>query len=357
MRAGPVRIAGAGPAGLSAAFSLARAGIAVEVRERRSVVGGRFRGCVHGIENWSTEQDFSERLGEWALDLSSSLTPCHELLLCNEQTSRRIRSSVPLFYLVSRGPDESSLEAALLRRARDAGADVRLGTSFPPGCVDLDATGPSSSRRVCMEAGIKFRTRSPDLAAALVVRSATPAGYAYLLIRSGVGSLCVVRFDGKTVVREQLRECERWFRRHVSFDVEHAKASAGYGTFSLHPELQAGASFCIGEAAGLQDFLWGFGIRRALESGALAARCLLEASHYPSLARREFELPDRASVVNRYLWDKTAALGFRPYVSLMGRHEDVRAALRRSTRQRLIHKLLYPLASARLARRFPRLGL
>jgi flavin-dependent dehydrogenase len=350
-----VRIAGAGPAGLCAAVILARAGARVEVRERRSEVGGRFRGCVHGIENWSSNEDFADRLRSWGVDLSEALTPCHELLLCNGQTSQRIESKSPLFYLVSRGPDPKSLEAALLDRARDAGADVQFRATFAQGCVDVDATGPVSSRRVCVEAGIKFQTRSADMAAALVERGATPAGYAYLLVRAGTGTLSAVRFDGQSVSRDQVVKCERIFRQHVELQMDHARPSAGYGSFSLHPQLERAATWCVGEAAGLQDFVWGFGIRRALESAALAARCALSSTPYANLARREFDLPDRASVLNRYLWDATAAIGFRAYVNLLCRRGDPREALRRATRQRMIHRLCYPLFGSALRRRYPHL--
>ncbi|HVZ31863.1 MAG TPA: FAD-dependent monooxygenase, partial [Polyangiaceae bacterium] len=208
-RSKQVRIAGAGPAGLSAALVLARAGISVEVRERCSFVGARFRDSVHGIENWTSEDGFAERLRGWGLDLGRTLTPCHELLLCNDGACRRVRFRSPLFYLVVRGPDPGYLEAELLRGAREAGATIKFGDAFTEGEVDLDATGPASARRVCVEVGIKFRTGAPNLAVGLISARATPAGYAYLLIHEGRASLCAVRFDGQSVDQAQLRECER----------------------------------------------------------------------------------------------------------------------------------------------------
>jgi hypothetical protein len=356
-RSKQVRIAGAGPAGLAAALVLARAGVSVELRERRSFVGARFRDSVHGVENWTSEDGFAERLQNWGLDLGRTLTPCHELLLCNDRACRRVRFRSPLFYLVVRGPDPGCLEAELLRGARAAGATIKFGDAFAEGEVDLDATGPASARRVCVEVGIKFRTRAPNLAVGLISARVTPAGYAYLLIHEGRASLCAVRFDGESVAQAQLRECERLLRLHVSFDVQNPRPSAGYGTFCLHPQFVRGASWCIGESAGLQDFVWGFGIRRALESGALAARAWLSGEDYPAAARVAFGIPDRASVVNRLLWDCTAARGFRPYVGLLCRGGDMREALRSATRPRLIHRLAYPFARGYAQRRFPHLEL
>jgi hypothetical protein len=351
-----VRIAGAGPSGLCAALLLRRAGLTVELRERRAQVGGRFHGAVHGVENWSSSAPFSERLESWGVDLAPTLRPCHELVLCDARTSHVLRSAQPLFYLVRRGPDPDCLEGRLLHLALEAGVELRLGARFERGAADLDATGPSSERRACVEAGFHFHTRSQDLAAALVDRVATPAGYAYLLVRSGHGSLSVVRFDGQGVSQEQLSLAEGLLRRHVDVDVNERRPGAGFGSFSLHALFGQGRCWALGERAGLQDFLWGFGIRRALESAALAARCWLDGSEYPALAARTFGFPDRAALVNRYLWDATAARGLPVYVRALARSGDIRAALARATAERWLHRALYPLLVRHARRRFPQLA-
>lgn len=346
-----VRIAGAGPAGLCAALLLARAGLPVEVREKRALVGHRFQGAVHGIENWSSPDPFSERLAAWGVDLGDVLTPCHELWLCDGRRRHSIRSGEPLFYLVRRGAAGSSLEGRLLTLAREAGADVRLGQTFEPGAAQLEAIGPASRHRLCSEAGIHFETRAADLAAALIEPGATPSGYAYLLVRAGQGSLCAVRFDGRPVARDQLARCEALLRRQVDLDVRQRRAGAGFGSFRLLGDFGTPERWALGEHAGLQDLLWGFGIRRALESAALAARCWLDGAEYAPAARRELALPDRAAVVNRCLWDVSAARALPLYVRWLRRQGDVRASLRRATRERGLHRWLYPLALSRLQRR------
>ena len=53
----PVRILGAGPAGLAAAINLAHAGFPVEVFEKRHDCGARFHGDLQGLENWSRPTD------------------------------------------------------------------------------------------------------------------------------------------------------------------------------------------------------------------------------------------------------------------------------------------------------------
>jgi flavin-dependent dehydrogenase len=350
------RIAGGGPSGLVAALLLARAGVRVELREKRAQVGARFSGAVHGIENWSTRSSFARFLAELDPELEAVATPCHDLSFCDDERARHVHSAEPLFYLVQRGPERGAIEATLLRLAREAGADVRLGASFAPGEADFDATGPRSEQRFCVETGFHFRTSAPDLAAALVSREATPAGYAYLLVRSGIGSLCAVRFDGRPVARAQLEACERSLLRHVPLDTIERWPGAGFGAFTPLGHLVRGNAWAIGEAAGLQDALWGFGIRRALESAALAARAWIEGADYSQVCRERLGLPDRAALVNRCLWDATAARWPQLYAHLLCRRGDVRGALRRATREAWPHRVLYPLVRPWLRQRLPRLA-
>lgn len=347
------RIAGAGPAGLSAALLLARAGVRVELREKRADVGARFRGAVHGIENWSTPASFGRFLAELDPALEAVATPCHDLSFCDDERVRRVRSAEPLFYLVQRGPQSGALEATLLQLARAAGAEVRFGACFEPGETDLDATGPRSEQRFCVETGFHFHTRAPDLAAALVSREATPAGYAYLLVRAGVGSLCAVRFDGRPVPRVQLEACERILRKHVPLDVSDRWPGAGFGAFAPLGHLLQGNTWAIGEAGGLQDALWGFGIRRALESAVLAARAWIDGDDYSRVCREGLGLPDRAALVNRWLWDATAARWPHLYAHLLCRRGDVRGALGRATREAWPHRVLYPIVRPWLRQRSP----
>jgi flavin-dependent dehydrogenase len=53
----PIRILGAGHAGLSAAINLSKAGYPVEVYDRQRDVGMRFHNDTEGLENWSKKID------------------------------------------------------------------------------------------------------------------------------------------------------------------------------------------------------------------------------------------------------------------------------------------------------------
>ena len=62
-----IKIMGAGPAGLTAAITLANAGRPVLVYERAQDVGTRHDGDYEGIENWSTSADVWEEFASWGL--------------------------------------------------------------------------------------------------------------------------------------------------------------------------------------------------------------------------------------------------------------------------------------------------
>jgi len=73
-----VQIAGAGPAGLAAAITLAREGVSVQVHEARKEVGYRFQRDLQGLENWTTQQDVLQWMHENGLNTEFEKRPCHK---------------------------------------------------------------------------------------------------------------------------------------------------------------------------------------------------------------------------------------------------------------------------------------
>ena len=80
----------------------------------------------------------------------------------------------------------------------------------------------------------------------------------------------------------------------------------GTGNMRAAPIARRGAVLYAGEAAGLQDALWGFGMRFALVSGHMAARALVEKPprDYETSLRERFAGFLRTSVVNRYIYER-----------------------------------------------------
>ncbi len=73
----PIEIAGAGPAGLAAAITLAQAGRKVLVHETQKEVGHRFGSDFQGLENWTTEEDALTVLKTLGITTEFTAMPCH----------------------------------------------------------------------------------------------------------------------------------------------------------------------------------------------------------------------------------------------------------------------------------------
>jgi flavin-dependent dehydrogenase len=296
-----IRILGAGPAGLAAAIVLARAGRPVQVYERRSQVGARFHDDYQGLENWTVKDDVLMEIQAAGITTDFRCRPFTSGRIYNPRLSRKdVKLKRPLFYLVQRGPGPNTLDTALKEQALAAGADIRFNETLPSGEADIIATGPRGVSAIA--AGLTFDTSHPDDACVVVGDSIAPQGYAYLLIANGRGTLATVLYSNFDAASECLQRSLEVFRRLLPFDMANERSWGGYGAFRIPTTAVSGRSLLVGEAAGFQDYLFGFGIRSAMLSGSLAARSLLTGEDYDTLWRRRLLPTLRSGEANRRLY-------------------------------------------------------
>ena len=353
----PVRIAGAGPAGLSAAIVLARAGVPVEVFERQASPNARLDGAIHGIENWTSSGDVVAELQEHGVPTEAfERTAARTLLFSDGRALRTVESHEPLFYLVSRGGRPGALERGLVDTALALGVRFRWRQALAPGDADIVATGGSPAQRFCVEAGFQFETPQPDLAFCLLHPPDWPSGYSYMLVRGGHGCLCTVLFDRFREARAFLERAEATMQSKVPVIKERRRYQGGCGSFAVRGAYRSrdGAAQ-IGEAAGLQDVLWGFGIRTALLSGALVARCLVEGTDWQACASAAFDDRYRTGVVNRCMWERAGHRLFPLYGPALGGRHTALAVLRRVHAPSWVHGAAFPIARILMERTYPHL--
>ncbi len=341
-----VTVIGAGPAGLACAIALARAGRSVVVDEWHGDVGARFHGDFQGLENWSDEQDVLDELRAAGIETSFE----HHAVsagIAFDDLGRRfpLRSSKPLYYLVRRGKGERTLDAALLKQALAAGAQVRLGdrAGHADGPTVL-AAGPRRADAIAV--GYVFETNMPDGSWLALDDRLAPLGYAYLLVQAGRGTVASCMFTGFKTQAECVERTIAFFKEHAGLEMQSPRPFGGFANFRLPRSALQGGHPVAGEQAGFQDALAGFGMRYALRSGLLAARSILEGSDYTKLWRRELLPLLRTGVVNRFLFNTIGDTGKRLALKRLS-EGDVRLTLQHFYQPWLLSRILFPIAQFR----------
>lgn len=346
----PVTIVGAGPSGLAAAIVLARAGRKVVVRERRRTVGARFHGDFQGLENWSADDDVLDEINDLGVVVNIARDPVRSGTAYDaDGRSYSVSDGRALFYLVRRGSGEGTLDAALLRAALEAGAEISFGDDVdrvPPRTIV--ATGPR--RADVIASGYTFSTQMEDADHVSFDDRLAPWGYAYLLARGGRGTLAVCMFRDFNAHARHLQAAVEYFRERAGLEMIDPKPFGGYGMLSRLTRVERGARLYVGERAGLQDALAGFGLRYAIVSGALAAQSILSGRSYEALLRRRLQKIHRAGIVNRMAF-QAAGESARAWVLRRLSRGSARSGLRRLYGGSLLHAALFPIAAMRLGAR------
>jgi flavin-dependent dehydrogenase len=348
-----IEIAGAGPAGLAAALTIARNGGHAVVAERRDEVGKRFHGDFQGLENWTTSGDVLDEFASIGIEPTFAHTPFRECRFYDPAGREyTYRSDRPIWYLVRRGTDPGTLDQSLKAQALAAGVELKLGTERSHlARGGIVAHGPHRPDAIAV--GYVFDTDHVDGAFAAISDELAPKGYSYLLICGGRGTVATCMFADFHNEAVYLDRTLAFFQERVRLDMSNATRFGGFGNVFPTTVARKGSMVYVGEAAGFQDALFGFGMRYAVLSGHLAGRALLNGGPeaYDDLWQDRLGGLLKLAVVNRYLYEK---LGNNGYARLMRSIEgtpDLRDWLRRYYTTGSVKSMLYPLARRRFGAR------
>ena len=342
----PITVVGAGPAGLACAIALARAGRNVVVREWHRQVGARFHDDLQGLENWSDELDVLDELRSAGIETGFDYHPVFEGTAFDAQGNRyQLRSKRPLYYLVRRGRDGGTLDSALLDQAKKAGATIHHVDRVDAitGRAVL-AAGPRRADAIAV--GYVFDADMGDGSWLALDDQLAPLGYAYLLVHRGRSTVASCMFTGFKRQAEYVARTVAFFRARTGLEMRNPRPFGGFANFRLPRTAVQGGHLVVGEQAGFQDALAGFGMRYALRSGLLAARSIIEGTDYTQLWRSDLLPLLRTGIVNRFIFNLIGDRGRRMALTRLSQ-ADAGLTLRRFYRPWVLSRLLFPLAHLR----------
>lgn len=341
-----VEISGAGPSGLAAAITIAKGGGQVVVHEHNSDVGMRFHGDFQGIENWTTSGDVLEELHSIGIETGFDHAPFREMVIYDPHGRERVlRSPEPFFYLVRRGPAAGMLDASLKEQALSLGVEIRFQEPWhhlPEG--GIVAQGPRGSDAIAV--GYVFETDMADGAFGAISDRLAPKGYSYLLIHKGRGTVSTAMFEDYHNEKVYVDRTVEFFQEKVGLRMKDQRHFGGTGNFLVPRTARKGNILFVGEAAGFQDALWGFGMRYAMLSGYIAGRTVLSGTQdkYDRLWKPRLGGNLRAGIVNRYTFEKLGDAGYSKLLALVDRSASVRGWLGKQYGLTFWKRLAYPLA-------------
>ncbi len=353
-----IKILGAGPAGLSAAINLANEGYIVDVFEKNKDIGSRVQKNLQGLENWSDNQDIIKEFRKMKIKPNFDYEPFKKLRITNNDENWDFYCKRPAFYLVKRGTEEKSLDQGLKEQALDKGVNIYFEETAPIEDVDIVATGPDPRNKFAVARGLTFKTELDNIAIGLINNYHAFKGYSYLLVSNGCGCIATVLFEGFDDLNKYFKRTFDTFSGNFDLNMEDQQKFAGYGSFSN--KIRNENKIVIGERAGFQDLLWGFGIRNAIKSGFIAANNILEGNdseNYYKTVEKYFRPKINAGIVNRFIWEKFASSNYSLILNRIHNSKDPLKYLHSFHNFNLFQKVTYPLALFYMKHRYPNLKL
>ncbi|NOG99796.1 MAG: NAD(P)/FAD-dependent oxidoreductase [Ignavibacteriae bacterium] len=343
-----IAIVGAGPAGLTAAINLAKAGFKTSVYEQNHDVGLRFNGDFQGLENWSDEQDTLQILDKIGININFLCHPYFAkdgLFYGPKLQKTQLKTSRPLFYLIERGSSTNSLDQGLRRQAEDLGVNILWSKKLE----SIDAskaivgTGPKAADAIAK--GMVFNTSLDNRFIGFLDNRIAPKGYSYLLVHNGKATFATCMFEDFKNEKLYYERALRVLNTVINIEINEPKEFGGFVNFFNEPVISKESGILyVGENAGFQDALWGFGIKYAMLSGYYAAKSIIENRDYLTLCKQFIFSQLQTSLANRWLFAHLYNIGYSFILYKLRNMDDIIPALRKHYNTSLGKKLFYILA-------------
>lgn len=343
-----ITIVGAGPAGLTAAINLANAGFETTVYEQNQNAGLRFNGDFQGLENWSDEDDTLQILNRIGIKINFLCHPYsgNDGLFYGPKLEKvKVKTSRPLFYLIERGSNPNSLDQGLRKQAEELGVKILWGKKLES--VDdskaILGTGPKAADAIAK--GMVFRTSLDDIFIGFIDDKIAPKAYAYLLVNDGKATFATCMFEDFQNEKIYYERALRALNTVIDIDINEPEEFGGFVNFFNEPKISKDNRILyVGENAGFQDALWGFGIKYAMLSGYYAAESIINNQDYKKLCEINLLPKLKTSLANRWLFAHLYNPGYTFILNKLKTMDDVIPALKKHYNTSMSKKLVYQIA-------------
>ncbi len=303
-----ITILGGGPSGLTAALNLSKLGYEVIVLEQKSRPGERFRNGWQILENYSSKIDALEDLRSMNLNTDFYRLSRNEISFFDSKLNKfAFKSKKPFGYFIKRGPGEDTLDSVLHRQAVSSGVKIRYNTVGTVEEADIISTGSKYATGISKE--ISFDSDSDDVFITVIDNYLTPRGFSYLFIINGRGTIGTAILKDFKYINQYADSVILRMKQINKFSMHNIEESVSSVGFFLPKTAVKDNKLFIGEAAGFQDYLFGIGIRRSLQSGYLAAGSISEGIDFDELWKQKFGKQLKSSIINRLLYEKAGNSG------------------------------------------------
>jgi len=310
-----IRILGGGISGLTVAINLKKAGFDVEVHERKNYCG-KHTNDFQFLENWTFNENVLNFLKKINIKTDFYVKPWYSVELLSPSLKRYVgKSDEVLMYLVKRGRAKGSIDKSLENQAKVNKIKILYNSHLKPQEANIIATG--FKKPTFIATGIKFRFKHPDKAVVLIDNNFSLRFYSYFIVNDNVGEItCVNPF--KANIKTRLNLTIKKFEKILNIKVKNIEERfSGVVNFDFLEKTKINNQYFIGEAAGFQDHLAGFGMVYAFKSGYYAAKSIIENLDYENLWKKDFLKQLQVSSNNRVLYDRLSNNSFEKIVDLL----------------------------------------
>jgi len=348
MQKGTITIVGAGPAGLTAGIVLRKHGYNVNLYEQNEKVGHRFNGDFQGLENWSDEEDTLDIFNNLGIKINFLCHPyfgSDGIFYGPKLKKVEVKTSRPLFYLIERGSNENSLDLGLLKQAEESGVNIFWEQKIDTVKDEIAIVGTGPKAAYAIAKGVVFKTSHKNIFLGFLDNKIAPNAYAYLLVNDGKATFATCLF--KDFKNEKL-----YYNRALSvldsvlkIDKRETKEFGGFINYFNEPKFSKDNRILyVGENAGFQDALWGFGIKYAMLSGYYAAQSIIHRQDYKELCTKYLSPKLKTSIANRFLFAHFTNFGYSIILSKLKGFQDVIPPLRKQYNYSSTKKIFYNVA-------------